>query len=393
MKSEFFDNGCDGFAFLLETIKKAKTSIYIQMFIWRDDPLGQMVGQALLEAAERGVQVKILKDQVGGGFEFSEENRQSFFHSKLPFKLNLMAFLLHLGYPMKGKPKGFIKRRLSPLAEALLSHENVSVNHMTLLKDHSKFLIIDESVLIISGMNFEYKEWKEDLLGRPYHDYLMTFYGKSVVDSFRESLANGGHVKRDISTLRTSQMNTKKLIWEPDFICNSEVDGNKLFHMRDSLIDRVQQARYRLDIVMAYIGDQAINEVLIQKAGQGVEIHLYIPEKANLQNDLNRKYIKSLMKACEGNLNVYFCRDMIHGKLLVIDETYVTFGSANLNRNAMDLLKETNVGFFFEGLGHRQKVYHSIKNIVSKSKLVTDYREVTYNPLVAFAEEMLSKAK
>ncbi len=393
IESDFFDNGQDGFAYVVDAIEKAKSSIFIQMFIWRDDPLGQWIGKAVLEAADRGVKVEIVKDQVGGGFEFSEENRQSFFYETLPFKIRFMAFLLHLGYPMKGKPRGMVKRQMSPVAKALLSHKNLVVKHLDMIKDHSKYLIIDDELLIISGMNFEYKEWKEDLLGRPYHDYLISFKGKGIVDNFKKSLAQGGTILRHISSLDTGQPEEEMGHGDIDFICNSEDQGLKRFNIRDSLMNRISQGTYRLDIVMAYIGDKKLNEILEKKAEEGVEIHLYIPEKANLQNDLNRKYIKSLMKACKGQLFVYFCRDMIHGKLLVIDENYVTFGSANLNRNAMVLLKETNVGFFIDALGHREKIYQSIKKIMSRSRKVSDYREVSYNPLTALVEEILSRAK
>jgi len=53
------------FAGILKRIDQAERSILVRCFEWRDDATGQMVAEALLRAADRGVEIKILKDRVG----------------------------------------------------------------------------------------------------------------------------------------------------------------------------------------------------------------------------------------------------------------------------------------------------------------------------------------
>lgn len=383
VQSEFYTNGADGFDYIVKCIDEAKTSIRIQMFIWRDDELGRWIGEALLRAAERGVLIHISKDMVGGGFEYAEENRKSFFYESLPPKLKFMEFLLHFGYPMKGKPQGYIRHVLPVQARKLMNHPGVTLDCHRMQKDHSKYLVIDEELLIISGMNFEFKEWKHDLLGRPYHDYMISFYSSEIVEQFEKTLSSGGDCKRN---LEADSTDSEVL----DFIANSDVSGQTVFNVRESLINRISQAKESILIVMAYIGDQIINEALVEKAEQGVSITLYIPAKANLQNDLNRKHIRDLMEACGSRMCTYLCHDMIHGKLMVIDDHYVSFGSANLNVNAMDVLKETNVGFYLDGFGHREKLLDSLRKMEAVSAYICDYKEVRYNKFLALGEELIS---
>ena len=79
---ELLIDGKNAFPVILDCIKNAKKSIYINMFIWRDDNIGNIIGEAVLEAANRGVKVDISKDKYGVVLEKSEEVKKSFFHKK-----------------------------------------------------------------------------------------------------------------------------------------------------------------------------------------------------------------------------------------------------------------------------------------------------------------------
>ena len=75
-------DGKAAFPEILRCIAGAKKSIYINMFIWRDDRIGNDIAQAVLEAAQRGVQVEISADRYGVVLEKSEECKRSFFHKR-----------------------------------------------------------------------------------------------------------------------------------------------------------------------------------------------------------------------------------------------------------------------------------------------------------------------
>ena len=59
-------DGKEAFPEILRCIGDAQESIYINMFIWRDDRIGNDIAQAVLEAAQRGVQVEISADLSHG---------------------------------------------------------------------------------------------------------------------------------------------------------------------------------------------------------------------------------------------------------------------------------------------------------------------------------------
>ena len=71
------------FARILQRIGEAERSILVRCFEWRDDETGQMVAAALLRAADRGVEIQILKDRVGMADEHLEATKQSFFHKRI----------------------------------------------------------------------------------------------------------------------------------------------------------------------------------------------------------------------------------------------------------------------------------------------------------------------
>ena len=75
-------DGKGAFPEILRCIARAKKSIFINMFIWRDDVIGNTVAQAVLDAAQRGVQVELSVDRYGVVLEKSEECKKSFFHKR-----------------------------------------------------------------------------------------------------------------------------------------------------------------------------------------------------------------------------------------------------------------------------------------------------------------------
>ena len=75
--------GKKAFKKVFSNIRKAKKSIYINVHVWRDDFIGNKMAKMLLEAADRGVQVTIVKDQLGAIAEFGDSNNQSFFNKNI----------------------------------------------------------------------------------------------------------------------------------------------------------------------------------------------------------------------------------------------------------------------------------------------------------------------
>ena len=78
--------GKQAFPVILQEIRNCRESIYICMFVWREDLIGKQIARELLLAADRGVKIVIDKDRYGILCECSEENRNSLFHKDPVFK-------------------------------------------------------------------------------------------------------------------------------------------------------------------------------------------------------------------------------------------------------------------------------------------------------------------
>lgn len=61
------EQGIDAFVARTQLISDAQDSIDLQYYIWRDDITGKLLALALLEAAERGVRVRVLLDDINTG--------------------------------------------------------------------------------------------------------------------------------------------------------------------------------------------------------------------------------------------------------------------------------------------------------------------------------------
>ncbi len=343
------------------------------MFIWREDNIGIVLAKCVLDAADRGVKITLSKDLIGGIFEHAEEHRLSLFHPKLPPLLAFKSAVLAVGYPMKGKPSKVI-RTLHPLAHALLHHPNVQMTYQVCQNDHSKFFIIDDEILCMGGINVEEKEFTSDLLGRPYHDFMVFLHSETLVSQFKTCLEQGK------TQCKSSQGVT--------FIMNRFRHGQKHFQAKSDLLALINKAQTILHIVMAYIGDPQITQAIVSATQRGVCVMLYTPKYANLQNDLNRYHLSHLFKSCSKNLTLYLCADMIHGKLVWIDENEVTFGSTNLNKQAMETLQELNILYSAVNFGHKTNLQKAIQRIQERSICVSSSKQIAYRPFVAWIESL-----
>ncbi|MBI5155916.1 hypothetical protein HZA45_01430, partial [Candidatus Peregrinibacteria bacterium] len=62
-------DGEKSFRRIEKLLRRARHTIVIQMFMWIDDATGRRMASVVLDAADRGVQVQIIKDAVGDMFE------------------------------------------------------------------------------------------------------------------------------------------------------------------------------------------------------------------------------------------------------------------------------------------------------------------------------------
>jgi len=403
---KLFTGGKKSFEAIFEAIQNSNKHIYINMFIWRDDIIGNELAKALLMAANRGVKVIISKDKLGMLFEYGEEYKKSFFHHNLWSRWYLQSVILDKMYPMHGKSKQMLLSKdikVNPLFTEIINHKNIIVKNKRVKMDHSKYYIFDNEVLIIGGVNVEDKEVTNDVTGRAYHDYMVKIRDKSVVKNFKRALSTVQKPLSKSDHQLINRSNSKSIslknIWQSyettpiSFIYNHTVAGNKYYSVRESIIDLLNEATKSVVIVMAYIGDQKINATILNLIQKGIYVTIIMAQSANLQQDLNMRHLENLMKLSNNKLIVYLNPKMIHAKLIKIDDNLMTVGSCNLNTQAMDVLLELNIVIRKRADGETAQYFEdldeSIGRLIESSISIITYQEIKYKKWKAFLENLV----
>ena len=74
--AELIIDGKNTFPLLFEEIERCEKTIYIRMFIWRNDAIGKELARRLLAAADRGVKIILIKDRYGLTCEYIGPHRE-----------------------------------------------------------------------------------------------------------------------------------------------------------------------------------------------------------------------------------------------------------------------------------------------------------------------------
>lgn len=311
--------GDAAFGEILRRCALARRSIEINMFIWRDDGAGNALARALLDAADRGVRVRVVKDRFGGAFERAEERGGSFWNKKPDLLCASAALALRAAMPREERAP-LIRQRPNALADALRRRPGVSLDAGHYRFDHTKYCIFDDETLILGGVNVEDKELGADVTGMHYHDLMVSVSSPEAVRRFRDRLA-----------LRAPFDPARPL----DFIFSGWVDGRYRNGMLDGYLDFIGGARERLCVMMPYIGDRRAEAALLAAAARGAEVICVMPRRANLQNDYNYLAASRLRERSGGRIRIFLTPMMCHAKLMTADGARVTLGSANLNRDGL----------------------------------------------------------
>lgn len=295
------------------------------MFIWRDDKIGNEMAREVLDAAGRGVRIKIVKDKVGSVFEKSEEVKQSMFHKQYDFGIYLQGFVMAKCYFDYCKNIDG-KQRANQYLERMLSHKNIDINSNDKRNDHSKFYIFDNQILIMGGVNIEEKEVSYDLKNKKWADYMIEIVDKSVVEHFLKKMESADYMP-DIRPI--------------DFYFNLNAKG--VFQVKPKVVDIIEGAGQSLDIEMAYFGDADITQKIIDCANRGVKVTIITSREANIQNTLNHYVLDQISGKAQNEVDIYLSKRVVHSKLICADNEIFFFGSANFNKRGMRSLSELNI--------------------------------------------------
>ncbi|MEJ2620138.1 MAG: cardiolipin synthase [Candidatus Thiodiazotropha sp.] len=333
---EIFRSGQLLFNNLQLAIDQASQHVHLDYYIWQADSTGRSVRDALVRAAARGVEVRLLIDDVG-----SRAIKQAFF---LPL----------------ASAGGQIKRFLpvNPL------NRQLALNN----RNHRKLVVIDGDKAFIGGMNIgdQYAGKAE-----PWIDLHARVEG-AVVHSIQETFCQDWfHATAEDLISRN---------YFPRLEANGPVHAQLLssgpaderwqsIHL--FIFSAITLAQQKVYIETPYfVPDQPILFALRSAALRGVDVRLLLPSQSDhpLVLHAGRSFQDQLLQA---GVSIFELKNsMTHAKTLMIDGHLSTIGSANMDQRSFRLNFESNLFFFDETITEQmEQEFLGLCNLADEIKL------------------------
>jgi len=340
-------NGEQAYPAMLEAIQNAKQFLDLSSYIFDTRTCGSRFATALIEAAERGVEVRVLVDALGEMYTMPR--------IRSLFKGTKVSFSLFLPFS--------------------LSQRGLHIN----LRNHRKLLVVDGSVGFTGGMNISTRHnIGNPGVRRPVADIHFKFCGP-VVGHMQAAFMEDWH-------FATGESMNSRAYPEPvpggESLCRGVSAGpNENFEKLVWIVTgALTCARSRVCIMTPYfVPDQTMIAALCGAALRGVKVEIILPEENNLPF-VARASRANFAELLRYGIEVrYQPGPFVHSKLLLMDENYAFIGSANMDARSQRLNFEFNVEIFDKDTNRslRTHFYQARK----KSRRVT-IEEIERQPMI-----------
>ncbi len=314
-------DGGEALASLLSVIQDASHSVDVCTFLLGGDTLGQQVVSALAKKSFEGVKVRLLIDGIG-----------IYLGGKLDLK-SLRAAGVQ------------VKVFVSPWRSMLPGRTN--------LRNHRKMVIADGNRLWTGGRNLAAEYFLGDPDSRPpktaWTDLTFEVTGDLAGQAqaqFHQDWAFAAQVRHKVSS-EISRMEGKhfpanelRAQWVPS---GPDQADDTVYAL---LISSCFSAQTRILAVTPYfVPDTTLLMALTLAARRGVQVDLILPRRSNHRlADIARH--PALRELATAGAHIGMFADMIHAKVVVIDDELALAGTANLDERSLFLNYELMVAFF-----------------------------------------------
>lgn len=310
-------NGKEYFPALIAAIDAAEQEIFLEGYIYEFDDVGEAVSLALINAARRGLIVKMHIDGFGA------RNFPAFWQERLLNSgVQLLFFRTEIGRFI------FDRSRLRRL--------------------HRKLVVIDGRLGFIGGINI-LSDFNQQAIGLPpRYDYAVEVRGPVVAQM---------HATADRIWRRTAWIMLKNA-WRKrsPIIPSQQSFGNirarivirdNLRHRRDietSYLRAIESARHEIIIANAYfLPSLRFRHALVRAAERGVRVVLMLQGMVEhvILHFATRGLYNQLLSA---GVEIHeYSKGFMHAKVAVIDQRWCTIGSSNIDPFSLLLAREANI--------------------------------------------------
>jgi cardiolipin synthase len=296
-------------AAIVRDVDAAKSSVLMEFYIWNEGGAADEVLEAVIRAAGRGVQCRLLVDALGA---------RPWWKGSQPKRLRDAGVELHAALPV-GLLRTLIGR--------------------TDLRLHRKIVVIDGAAAWTGSMNLvDPRYFKQGSGVGEWVDAMVRFEG-TVVNPLAATLIGdwiletGEPVQKLIDSAGLGGA-------RPTGTANVQVvpsgpgeTGDGLLQM---LLGLINAARQELVLTTPYlVPDDAMIVALRGAAGRGVKVTLVVPEKVDsfLTRYASRSYYDDLLDA--GVAIQLYRGGLLHTKSISVDRTMSMFGTVNLDMRSL----------------------------------------------------------
>ena len=319
-KTKYFSSGEKSFEEYLNDLKSAKKFIFMEYFIISEGFFLDSVLKILKEKAEKGLDVKIILDDVGSIFTLSNKKIEEM----KSYGIKIVEF---------NQIHGII----------LPKHNN---------RTHRKMTIIDGKIAYTGGINIadeyinvieKYGYWKDSVLkleGHAVASFINMFISLWDYSTGENTDLNSLYDKKDIE----KNSNIKEELGVVIPFSETPIEESTSENMYLNMIRRANRYIY---ITTPYlIITWEMENALISAAKTGVDVRIitpHIPDKKYVHL-LTRSFYKRLI---DNGVKIYeFEKGFIHAKNFVCDDEFVVIGSINLDYRSLYLHFECAVWTF-----------------------------------------------
>lgn len=297
-KITFYSDGVSKFEALFEELEKAQKFIHIQYYIFLDDEIGRKTRDILVKKAAEGVKVRLLYDDVG-----SWKAKRTFFNEMETHGIEVQPFL---------------KVTFRFLASR--------VNY----RNHRKIVVIDGKVGFVGGMNIA-DRYIKGIKSGIWRDSHIKVEGKAVASLQTAFIIDWYYARKEFLGSDTYFPVVEA---KGDVLMQSVTSGPigpyKAIHL--GILQALFNAKESIYIQTPYFIPTDALLLAIQTASmRGVDVRLMIPRHCDTTfvHIATKSFLKEVL---DTKVKVYlFESGFLHSKLMVIDDSLVITGSANMD--------------------------------------------------------------
>jgi cardiolipin synthase len=274
------------------------------MYIFNDDKIGRRFADALVRAAQRGVEVRLLYDSVG-----CRHAAPSFFENMR--RKGVQAIPYHPYHIWRPHFWTLIRR------------------------NHRKTLVCDGEVAFAGGINISDSWLPVHEGGTGWHDAAVSIRGPAVATIEAVFLRTWNW-----RTKRRLRVKTKRLVRSAPaglvpvaVIANREVVDR--FAIRRAALHAIRASLSRVYLASPYfVPDPGFLRSLTHAARQGVDVRILLPRHSDTQavDMASRATFSRLLQA---GVRIFQHHPVVHTKALLVDMDFVSLGSYNIDHRSL----------------------------------------------------------